>query len=65
MGKKLTSKDLEVLSEMMLLEDLAYKKATEYKTKFKDQALKDQCDVLAENHKNRFTRLNDYLSSHN
>ncbi|HEY8423185.1 MAG TPA: hypothetical protein VIL23_00270 [Clostridia bacterium] len=64
-NKKLTTKDLEALSELMLLEDLAYKKANEYKSKFKDQELKDQCEALAQSHKNKFTRLNDYLSSHN
>jgi hypothetical protein len=65
MSKKLTTKNLEILTEMMMLEDLAYKKATEYKSKFKDQQLKDQFNVLAQNHKSRYTKLNDYLASHN
>ncbi|HEY8389849.1 MAG TPA: hypothetical protein VIL26_02680 [Clostridia bacterium] len=65
MPKKLTSKDLEILSEMMLLEELAYKKSSLYEKQFKEQELKDQCKVLAENHKSRYTALNDYLASHN
>ncbi|NLC17312.1 MAG: hypothetical protein GX756_05475 [Clostridiales bacterium] len=65
MSKKLTTKNLEILTEMMMLEELAYKKATEYKSKFKDQQLKDQFNVLAQNHKSRYTKLNDYLAIHN
>lgn len=65
MSKKLTTKNLEILTEMMMLEGLAYKKANQCKSKFKDQELKDQFEVLAQNHKSRFTKLNDYLSSHN
>jgi hypothetical protein len=65
MPKKLTSKNLEVLSELMLLEELAYKKTSQCESQLKDQQLKDQCKTLAENHKNRYTALNDYLSSHN
>lgn len=65
MPKKLSSKNLEVLSELMMLEELAYKKTSQYEKQFKDQDLKDQCKTLAENHKNRYTALNDYLASHN
>jgi len=53
------------LSELMLLEELAYKKTSQCESQLKDQQLKDQCKTLAENHKNRYTALNDYLSSHN
>ena len=62
---KLASKNLEVLSELMLFEELAYKKCDVYSKQFKDASLQTQCADLAKNHKARFTALYDYLNSHN
>ena len=63
-GKKLAAKNLEVLSELMMLEELAYKKCDIYSKQFKDKALQKQCTDLANNHKSRFTALYTYLNSH-
>ncbi|GHV01332.1 hypothetical protein FACS1894211_10830 [Clostridia bacterium] len=62
---KLAAKNLEVLSELMLIEELAYKKCDLYSRSFKDDALQTQCKDLAQNHKARFNALHDYLNSHN
>ena len=61
---KLAAKNLEVLSELMLIEELAYKKCDLYSKQFKDSALQSQCTELANNHKARFTSLYNYLNSH-
>ena len=61
---KIAAKNLEVLSELMLIEELAYKKCDLYSRVFKDGALQTQCRDLAENHKARFNALHEYLNSH-
>ena len=61
---KLASKNLEVLSELMFLEELAHKKCDIYSRQFKDKSLQKQCADLASNHKSRFTALYTYLNSH-
>lgn len=61
---KLTTKNLEILSELMLVEELAYKKCNAYSKTLKDSALTECCDTIAQNHKARFTALYDYLNSH-
>lgn len=63
-SQQLTSKDLEIVSEMMLLEELGYKKHTSCAKLLKDTELQEQCKQLAANHKQRFTALNDYLNSY-
>lgn len=63
-NKKLAAKNLEVLSELMLIEELAYKKCDIYSKQFKDTALQQQCVDLADNHKARFDALYQYLNSH-
>ena len=63
-GKKLAAKILEVLSELMTLEELAYKKCESYQGRFKDTALQKQCKDLAHNHKARFDALYAYLNLH-
>lgn len=62
--KEISSKDLEILSELMLMEDLTYKKHMAYAKQLKDEQLKDACMTLAENCKARFTALNNYLNAH-
>ena len=61
---KLAAKNLEVLSELMMIEELAYKKCDIYAKQFKDTALQRQCADLAHNHKARFDSLFNYLNSH-
>ena len=61
---KLASKNLEVLSELMMIEELAYKKCDIYSKQFKDKSLQKQCTDLANNHKSRFQSLYTYLNSH-
>lgn len=61
---KLAAKNLEVLSELMMIEELAYKKCDIYSKQFKDRALQKQCVDLANNHKARFQALYSYLNSH-
>ena len=63
-NKKLAAKNLEILSELMFLEELAYKKCEVYQKQFKDGALQKQCQDLAGNHKARFDALHTYLDSH-
>ena len=62
---KIAAKNLEALSELMLVEELAYKKCDMYSRAFRDTALQKQCCDLAENHKARFNALHEYLNSHN
>jgi len=64
MSKKLAAKNLEVLSELMMIEELAYKKCDIYSKQFEDAALQQQCEDLANNHKSRFNALYSYLNSH-
>jgi len=61
---KLTAKNLEILSELMLVEELAYKKCSIYAKSLKDPLLQNECTTIAENHRSRFTALFDYLNSH-
>ena len=64
MTKKLDAKNLEVLSELMLAEELAHKKSDAYSKVFRDEQLQKQCRHLAAHHKARFNSLYDYLNSH-
>lgn len=61
---QIDSKNLEILSELMMLEELAYKKHSQYAKTFKDTQLKETCQTLANNHKARYTALYDYLNTH-
>lgn len=61
---QINSKNLEILSELMMLEELAYKKNAQYSKSFKDAQLQETCKTLAANHKARYTALYDYLNSH-
>ena len=61
---KLAAKNLEILSELMYIEELACKKCETYSRQLKDAALSGQCLDLAANHKARFRALYNYLNSH-
>ena len=61
--KKLDAKNLEVLSELMLVEELAHKKSDAYSKMFKDEQLQKQCKYLAAQHKARFDALYDYVKT--
>jgi len=61
---QITAKNLEVLSELMIVEELAYKKCAMYANSLKDPELQSTCRTIAENHRNRFQNMLDYLNSH-
>ncbi len=61
---QITAKNLEILSELMLIEELAYKKCETYASMFSDKELGNTCKTLAKNHRARFTSLFDYLNNH-
>ena len=62
---QITSKNLQILSEQMIQEELAYKKCKFYQSCFADSALKNMCCDLATHHKMHFNALMQYLNSHN
>lgn len=61
---KITSKNLEEISELLNSEDLAYKKCTNYMNECSDPVLKTKLCAYASNHKKRFEALLSYLNSH-
>lgn len=64
-GKKITAKNLEILSELMLIEELACKKCETYAPILGDGELSEQCRTLAGAHRERFEKLYNYLNTHN
>lgn len=60
---KLTSKDLEDLSELLDSEHLAYKKCCNYVSIACDPVLKAKLGTFANNHKMRYEALLGYLTS--
>jgi hypothetical protein len=64
MKPQIAAKNLEVLSELMIIEELAYKKCASYAGSLKDPELKSTCRTIAENHRNRFMNMLDYLNTH-
>jgi len=58
------AKSLTILGDQMQHEYLACKKAEFYSTQFTDSQLKAVADQLAGDHRQRFNRLYNYLSSH-
>lgn len=57
-------KNLQGLTELMQLEQLAYKKYSTYSKSLKDPDLKEMCLTNAESHKLRFDAMYDYLEMH-
>jgi hypothetical protein len=64
MTPKMTSKNLEEISELLDSEDLAYKKCLFYSVQASDPTLKAKLGGFANNHKRRFEALFSYLESH-
>ncbi len=58
------TKSLTILEDQMQHEMLACKKARQYAGSFDDPALKNLADATANDHRDRFDRLFDYLNSH-
>ena len=62
--KMLQSKSLTILGDQMQHEYVACRKAEFYASNFTDPQLKAVANQLAGDHRQRFTRLFNYLSSH-
>ena len=63
MASKMTSKNLEELSELLNSENLAYKKCCNYVAECSDPTLKTKMGRYANNHKQRFDALLNYLNN--
>lgn len=61
---KITSKNLQEISELLDSEHLAYQKSLFFSTQAQDPALKKKFGTWANNHKRRFDSLLNYLNSH-
>jgi hypothetical protein len=57
----LTTKELTLISDLLIYEEMACKKARLYSRILTDQTLADQCTKLADNHQSRFQRLLELL----
>lgn len=57
----LTTKELTLLSDLLIYEETACKKARLYSRILTDQGLAEQCSRLADNHQNRFKKLLELL----
>jgi hypothetical protein len=64
MSMKLTSKNLQEITELLDSEDLAYKKCLFYTAQASDTTLKAKLGTYANNHRQRFEALLKYLNSH-
>lgn len=62
---KMTEKDLEVISHIMLGEQMAAKKARMYSKTLTDVALAEKMGALASEHQERFNSLLTVLSGGN
>ena len=62
--KMLQSKSLTILGDQMQHEYVACRKAEFYASNFTDPQLKAVANQLAGDHRQRFNRLFNYLSSH-
>lgn len=61
---QIESKNLTILEDQMNYEFLAYKKCKQYSNMFSDQEAAQITSQLANEHKEHFTKLYDYLNSH-
>lgn len=57
MANMLTTKELTLLSDLLIYEESAYKKAKLYSKTLTDQVLAEQFKGLAENHQRRYNSL--------
>ena len=58
------SKSLTILEDQLKHEFMAFKKAEFYAQSFGDAQLKALADNLAQQHRQRYNRMFDYLNSH-
>lgn len=65
MTGQLMGKDLTILEDQLDHEMLAYKKCVSYGTQLKDVQLQSFAYSLAEQHKQHYGSLLNYLNSHN
>ncbi len=63
-SKRLDSNNLKVLKDQLNYEATMNKKASQYASFCNDHELQMLCNDLAENHKQNFTDLLNYLNSH-
>ncbi len=61
MANMLTTKELTLISDLLIYEESACKKASLYSRILTDDGLAKRCKTLAENHKNRFQALLELL----
>ena len=64
MSQKMTTKNLQELSELLDSENLSYQKCLFYATQATDPTLKSKLGGYANNHRQRFEALLKYLNSH-
>lgn len=57
MANMLTTKELTLISDLLIYEESACKKASLYSRILTDDGLSENCKKLAENHKKRFEAL--------
>ena len=60
---KMTTKTLQEISELLNSEELAYKKCCNYASECADPTLKTKLGRYANNHKNRFETIYNYLNN--
>ena len=63
-SQSLYTKSLTILEDQLSHEFLACKKAEHYAQTFEDPSLRDLANNLAQQHRQRFSRLFGYLNSH-
>ncbi len=63
-GMAIQAKSLTILEDQLQHEYLAYKKAGFYAQSFQNTLLKNLASDLAQQHRQRYNRLFDYLNSH-
>lgn len=63
-AQKMTTKNLQEVSELLDSLDLGYKKCVFYSTQAKDPELKEKLGKYANNYKQCFNAMFNYLNSH-
>lgn len=61
MSNMLTTKELTLISDLLIYEESACKKARLYSRILTDQGLSENCKKLADNHEKRFNTLLELL----
>ncbi|MCL1944895.1 MAG: hypothetical protein FWF56_03700 [Firmicutes bacterium] len=60
----IATKNLSAITELLIAENLQYKKCIAYSSQVQDPDLQATLDHMAECHRNRYDGLLDYLDSH-